>query len=228
MSPGAPYPLVLLDLDGTLVDSSLDMARSGNAMLEKLGRPTRPHNELIGFVGEGLRRFVARAVSCESNESAALVEEGIVQFREHYQRHLLDTTAPFPGIPAALNRLRDRGSRLAVITNKPEDMARSILEQLGLSELFEDVVGGDRSPRRKPDPSNLNLVMKANGVEPRLAVMVGDSIVDAASARNAGTALAVVTWGLGEQCALLAYAPEHVIEHAHQLGDLSAPDAPSR
>ncbi|MGC3997393.1 MAG: HAD-IA family hydrolase [Anaeromyxobacter sp.] len=190
-----PTRLALLDLDGTLVDSVDDLAASVNHALATLGLPARSTAEVRGFIGDGARVLLERAVAPRGE----LVEPALAAWRAHYQGHLLDRTRAYAGIPEVL---AGAGRPLAVLTNKPGDMARRILEGLGLLPRFAAVVGGDEGPR-KPDPAGaLGLIARLGG-RPEDAVLIGDSAVDAATARAAGLRFVAVTWGLTSREALV-------------------------
>lgn len=180
--------IAVFDLDGTLVDSLEDLHASVNHALGSLGLPRRNLEEVRGYVGEGARVLLERAVAPEVH----LADEALALWRPHYEAHLLDRTRPYPGIPELLAGAT-RG--LAVLTNKPGAMARRILDGLGLLPRFAEVVGGDEAPR-KPDPAGLLGIVARAGADPRDAVLVGDSLVDAATARAAGVPFVAVTWGL--------------------------------
>ncbi|MHB8420123.1 MAG: HAD family hydrolase [Myxococcales bacterium] len=181
---------MVFDLDGTLVDSRLDLAVSVNAALRAVGLPERPPQEIFGFIGEGARRLVERSVA----PRLELLEPALDHWSRHYADHLLDATRAYPGIPELLERLRPP---LAVHTNKPGGFARRILEGLGLAGRFARVVGGGDGWARKPDPAGALALLGQLGVSPGRAVYVGDSRIDVATARTAGMRFIGVAWGLG-------------------------------
>ena len=180
--------LAVFDLDGTLVDSVDDLHVSVNHALAVVGLPPRTREEVRGFVGEGARVLLERAVA----PRAELVEAALAAWRAHYAEHCLDRTVAYPGIPALL---AGAGRVLAVHTNKPGAMARKILAGLGLLPRFAAVLGGDEAPR-KPDPAGLVALMARAGATPAETVFVGDSRHDVETARAAGVAMVAVTWGL--------------------------------
>jgi phosphoglycolate phosphatase len=205
-----PNPrLTVLDLDGTLVDSVDDLAASVNHALGQVGLPRRSREEIRGFVGEGARMLLERAVYPHADR----LEPALAAWRAHYGEHLLDHTRPFPGIAAALARA---GRPLAVLTNKPGAMARRILGGLRLLELFAVVVGGDEVPR-KPDPAGVRLILDRIGAHAADTVLVGDSPVDAATARAAGVSFVAVTWGLASRAALAKAGATVFVDGAAEL-----------
>jgi phosphoglycolate phosphatase len=201
--------IAIFDLDGTLVDSVDDLAASVNHALAALGLPLRATEEVRAFVGEGARLLLSRAVGPHPE----LVDRALALWREHYDVHLLDRTRPYPGVVEALD---GTGRTLAVLTNKPGPMARAILDGLDLSRCFAAVVGGDEAPR-KPDPAGVLRLLRDLSGRPEEAVFVGDSRVDAETARNAGVPFVGVTWGLGSRGDLAAGSPRALVDRAEDL-----------
>ena len=214
MKPGPVYRHVSFDLDGTLVDSRADLAAAVNHVLGELGRPALPSDQLQGFVGEGARRLVERALGAAA--PAALVEDALARFLDRYGQHLLDTTRPYPGVPAMLEALGTWGVALSVLTNKPERMSRAILDGLGLARHFVAVVGGDSLPTRKPDPAGVAHLLSLGGTSRDEMLLVGDSGIDVRTARAAGIAFCGVAWGLSPD-RMRAEAPERVIDDPADL-----------
>ncbi len=204
--------LVVFDLDGTLVDSLDDLHASVSHALGALGLPPRSRAEVHGFVGEGVRLLLARAIAPHDD----LLEAALAAFQPHYEAHCLDRTRPYPGVEAMLAGAR---RTLAVNTNKPGAMAREILGGLGLLPRFAAVVGGDEAPR-KPDPAGVLGIMARVGAAPRETTFVGDSRVDVATARAAGVAMVAVTWGYGSRAELAAAGATAFAEDASALGPL--------
>jgi phosphoglycolate phosphatase len=204
--------LAVFDLDGTLVDSLDDLHASVNHALLALGLAPRSLAEVRGFVGEGARRLLERAVAPRQD----LLEAALAAWREHYEVHLLDRTRAYPGVEAALAGAR---RTLAVLTNKPAPMARRILEGLGLAPRFAAILGGGDAPR-KPDPAGLRTLMARAGATAGETVLVGDSRVDVETGRNAGVTVVAVTWGLGRQEELAG--ADAVVERAGELAPFLA------
>jgi len=199
----------LFDLDGTLVDSAADLAQAVNHALRGLGLPERPLAEIATFVGEGAARLVERAVA----PRAELLDQGLALWWEHYQAHLLDHTALYPGIRRLLEGAR---VPLAVHTNKPGTLARQILAGLGVLQHFAEVVGGDEAPR-KPDPTGTRAILARLGVSPEEAVYIGDSVIDVETARAVPMRLVAVTWGLVPEARLAAAGAEIRVRAADAL-----------
>lgn len=201
--------LAVFDLDGTLVDSVDDLAASVNHALAAVGLPPRTRAEVEGFVGEGARRLVERAVGGR----AELVEPALAAWHLHYEAHCLDRTRVYPGVDAALARA---ARRLAVLTNKPGPLARKILAGLGLLDRFAEVVGGGEAPR-KPDPAGLLGLVARAGAAPGDAVLIGDSVVDVETGRAAGVPVVAVAWGFVRPEALRAAGAAALVARAEEL-----------
>jgi phosphoglycolate phosphatase len=188
--------LVVFDLDGTLVDSHRDLADSANAMLMELGAEPIPADEITAMVGDGAAMLVRRVLK-RGGLGAADVRDALERFLARYDERLLATTRPYDGMVETLEALSSQGRRLAVLTNKPHRATLRILEGLALAGLFTDVIGGDTAYGRKPDPAGLLALVANAGVPPANTVFVGDSAVDLATARAAGTAICLARYGFG-------------------------------
>ena len=184
---------LIFDLDGTLIDSKLDLALSVNAALEHMGRAPLPHATIYSYVGAGAPMLVRRALGEGVTDTEA--ETGLTFFLSYYRAHMLDNTVPYAGVREGLELL-SRYS-MAVLTNKPVRFSKAILDGLGLGRHFRFVYGGNSFQTKKPDPEGVNMLLRDLEVAPREAMMVGDSDVDVRTARNAGTWSCGVTYGLG-------------------------------
>lgn len=181
------------DLDGTLIDSKLDLVLSVNATLVHLGRQPLEHARIAGYVGGGVPLLMKRALGEDISEEE--IEKGIVHFLDYYRAHMLDNTLPYPGVRECLEALRGRA--LAVLTNKPVKFSQAIIDGLNMNHYFRFVYGGNSFEKKKPDPVGLQTLLRDFEVGPREMMMVGDSEVDIQTARNAGTLACGVTYGLG-------------------------------
>jgi phosphoglycolate phosphatase len=184
--------LIVFDLDGTLVDSQVDLANAVNALLVELGRPPLP--DIVAMVGEGARVLVRRALTAASLD--ADTPGALERFLAHYDPHLLDNTRPYPGLIDVLEWIDGR-LPMAVLTNKPARATELMLTGLGLRPHFQNVIGGDTSFGRKPAPAGLRHLAAQAVVDPARVLMVGDSPVDLATARNAGTQICLARYGFG-------------------------------
>jgi phosphoglycolate phosphatase len=187
-------PLIVFDLDGTLVDSRADLAASTNDMLESYGVAPLPVDAVSRMIGEGARVLVERALT--ARHLTPYPPDALERFRTVYDRRLLETTVPYPGTAEMLAGAASIAP-LAVLTNKPLAPARQILDALGLARHFQWILGGDGPHPRKPDPAGLVWLTAQANVVPADAMMVGDSHIDADTAARAGTAMCVVRYGFG-------------------------------
>jgi phosphoglycolate phosphatase len=187
--------LIVFDLDGTLVDSRLDLAESTNEVLASYGAPALPVDRVAMMVGEGARVLVSRALAAAGLNPAE--PEALDRFLDIYGRRLLVHTKPYEGIPQALAAL-GAASPLAVLTNKPGAPTRRILDAFDLARHFPHVIGGDSALGRKPDPAGLHALIAQHGVSAESTWLVGDSMIDVETARRAGTRMCVVLYGFGQ------------------------------
>jgi len=188
----ARYSVVLLDLDGTLLDTRADLVASTNHVRGSFGLPPLDAHQVESLVGHGARVLVERALG---SERAAIHEEGVRRFLAHYGEHCLDATLPYPGMAEMMRELAPFGVRFAVVTNKPEALSRKILGGLGLADSLFAVVGGDTFPERKPHPRGVEHLLERAGADRSQALLVGDSAVDVETARAARIAMCGVLWG---------------------------------
>ena len=185
---------LIFDLDGTLVDTLPDIVAATNYMLGKLGRPHLSKSDVCRLVGLGARNLVVQALGFPSD---LVADRGLHVFMEYYNLHLADTSRPFPGVEAVLRVARIRRVRMAVVTNKPERAAKSVLEELGLTGYFDYVIGGDTLGTRKPDPNAIYFLQKKTKIALEETILVGDSDIDARVGQAAGIATCLVSWGYG-------------------------------
>ena len=190
------YEHVVFDLDGTLIDSRADLAQAVNHMLRTFRLPELSLEEVTGYIGEGARRLVQRALGTDQEDH---LENGLRLFMEYYSAHLLDQTQLYPGIATALRELAQRGVLLSVLSNKPEAMSRAILDGLGVLSVFRAVFGGDSFPARKPEPAGLQHLRSLTGTRLEKMLVVGDSLIDLRTAGAAGIDFCGVAWGFGAE-----------------------------
>jgi phosphoglycolate phosphatase len=185
--------LLVFDLDGTLVDSELDLANSVNATLEKIGRKPLSVELIASYIGQGVVVLITRALG--GNPPKELVEQATEIFLRHYREHMLDNTDTYPGVREALAELD--GRKMAVLTNKPVRFSREMLKGLGLAERFLQIYGGNSFENKKPDPMGLHRLMEETGVPAPRTLMIGDSVSDVMTGRNAGVWTCGVNYGFG-------------------------------
>jgi phosphoglycolate phosphatase len=186
---------LVFDLDGTLIDSKLDLALAVNATLEHMGRPQLEHERIYGYVGHGAPMLVKRALGLGATEEE--VETAHAYFLSYYRAHMLDNTVTYSGVREGLELLGDHP--MAVLTNKPVRFSQAILDGLGIAKYFRYVYGGNSFATKKPDPEGMNVLLRDFAVGPAEAMIVGDSEVDVRTARNAGAWACGVTYGLGTE-----------------------------
>lgn len=210
-------PLVIFDLDGTLIDTAPDLIDSLNHTIASANLEPVTFDDLTHLVGQGARVMIKRAfelrkVTLEEAETDALFSI----FVEHYRQNMPGKSRPFPGVVECLERLAAAGMALAVCTNKSEDLAIPLIEELGLTAHFAAITGGDTFPVRKPDAAHIfGTIEKAGGTRDR-AVMVGDSINDILAAKNAGVPSIGVDFGYSD-VPIESLSPSTVISHFDAL-----------
>lgn len=218
--------LLIFDLDGTLVDSRQDLANSVNAMLRWLGRPELPCDVIATYIGDGAPMLVRRALGDPDDET--LVMNALEYFMRWYREHKLDNTYVYSGIFSALRAIRAarNGSlKMAVLSNKPVNPSRAIVEALGLGEFFFQTYGGNSFSTKKPDPFGaLKLMEEAGNVKPAQSIMIGDSHNDILTAKNAGMWSIGLTYGLAPQT-LEIYPPDVLVDHPEELAAVFGLDA---
>jgi phosphoglycolate phosphatase len=187
------YDHVVFDLDGTLVDSRVDLTNAVNHVLHAFGMRTLPVTVVSSYVGAGARVLVQRALGAAHQDR---LDDGLRLFSAYYSVHLLDHTRAYPGIGELLAALGARMVMLSVLSNKPEAMSRAILAGLGLLPRFVAVLGGDSLVARKPDPAGLESLCTLTGTRRETMLVVGDSAIDMQTARAGRVAFCGVGWGL--------------------------------
>ncbi|MBV9480187.1 MAG: HAD-IA family hydrolase [Acidobacteria bacterium] len=223
---GSKLKLLVFDLDGTLVDSRIDLVQSVNAMLEHFHRPRLPGEVIASYVGDGAPMLVRRALGDPDEE--VVVEEAVEYFLAYYRVHKLDHTQVYPGVREALEAIRDHhGSdrRMAVLSNKPVNPSRAIIDALGLGEFFIRVYGGNSFHTKKPDPLGIETLLGETGMQSDQAIMIGDSSIDVITGRNAELWTCGVTYGFAPRTLddappdVLIDAPADLVElFAHNAG----------
>jgi len=214
--------LVIFDLDGTLIDSRLDLVHSVNAALRHIGRTELPEDIIASYVGDGAPILIQRALGGEQVDEAT-VRRGLEFFLSYYREHKLDHTTVYPGIAQTLAAIRNSSNgtprKLAVLSNKPVIPSRAIVDALGLGQFFSQIYGGNSFTTKKPDPEGARKLLEEYGVQPQHAVIVGDSHVDVETGRNAGMATVGVTYGFAPHT-LEDDPPDVVVDHPQELAEV--------
>ncbi len=206
--------LLIFDLDGTLIDSKLDLAHAVNATRAHMGMDSLPHELIFSYVGNGAPTLIRRALG--SGASEAMLEQALTFFLAYYRDHMLDYTTLYPGVTETLDTLLAAGKQMAVLTNKPVRMSKAIIDGLGLSKHFFQIYGGNSFEQKKPHPIGIETLMSEAGAGPEGTMMVGDSIVDVQTARNAGIRACGVTYGFQPET-LAAEPPDILIDRFEDL-----------
>jgi len=211
--------LVVFDLDGTLIDSRLDLVHSVNAALRHIGRPRLPDDVIASYVGDGAPILIQRALGGEAVDEA-IVRQGLQFFLSYYREHKLDHTTVYEGVKEALAAIQGLSNgvprKMAVLSNKPVIPSRAIVEALGLGSFFMQIYGGNSFATKKPDPEGARKLLDEVGVRPEEAVIVGDSHVDVETGRNAGLWTIGVSYGFAPHT-LLNEPPDVLVETPHEL-----------
>jgi phosphoglycolate phosphatase len=213
--------LLVFDLDGTLIDSRLDLIHSVNAMLQHIGRPALDGDVIASYVGDGAPALVRRAIGETDDE--ALFRRALEYFLGYYRLHKLDHTTVYEGIAETLASVANptNGVRrlMAVLSNKPVNPSRDILHALGLGDFFVRIYGGNSFTTKKPDPLGARMILQETGVAADETLMIGDSAVDILTGRNAGLRTCGVTYGFAPH-SLEDVPPDVLIETPRELAEL--------
>jgi phosphoglycolate phosphatase len=214
--PRFPFDIIGFDLDGTLLDTTADLAAAVNHALASAGRATLTVDQVRPMVGGGGRHMLAQGMAATGGCSEEELDTLLQRLLAYYEAHIADLTRPFPGALAALERLADAGLKLAIVTNKREHLARLVLDQLDLTVRFATIIGGDRLGDGRGKPARDLIDLMINECGGGRAAFVGDTIYDVQAARNAG--IPVVTFNPGfPDMPAGDLGADAVIEHYDQL-----------
>ncbi len=188
---------VVIDLDGTLLNTAPDLALAAELMMGELGMPCPSPEVIKTYIGNGVPRLVKRVLTgdMDAEPDAELFAKALPLYRKHYGEHVADRSRPFPGVVEGLQAFRKMGLHIAVITNKAEQFTVPLLKTTGLFDYFELILSGDTLPKRKPDPLPLQHACKVFGVQPAELLLIGDSLNDTQAARAAGCPVFCVPYG---------------------------------
>jgi phosphoglycolate phosphatase len=218
---GKHIKLLIFDLDGTLVDSRLDLVHSVNAMLQHFHRSQLPDDVIASYVGDGAPMLVRRALGDPDDER--VVQEALEYFLSYYRVHKLDYTHVYEGVKEALEVIRDSRNdadrRMAILSNKPVHPSRAIVDALGLGEFFVRVYGGNSFHTKKPDPLGVNTLLEETGTRSDQTVIIGDSSIDVITGRNAELWTCGVTYGFAPRT-LDDAPPDVLIDSPSELAEV--------
>ena len=191
---------VVIDLDGTLLDTAMDLASAANKMLTELGKPELPVATIQSFIGKGIQRLVKRSLtnSLDEEPDPELFNKALPIYQRNYHENLYTHTRPFPEVVEGLDTLKKNGFKLACITNKAEAFTLPLLRATNLLHYFEMVLSGDTLPKKKPDPLPLLHACQHFQIKPYELLLIGDSLNDAMAARAAGCHIFCVPYGYNE------------------------------
>ncbi len=218
---GRPLNLLIFDLDGTLIDSRLDLVNSVNATLQHFHRPELLPEIIATYVGDGAPTLMRRALGDPEDEG--FLAEALAYFLSYYRIHKLDHTHAYPGVLEMLTALHQSGNgnqrHLAVLSNKPVNPSRQIVEALGLKPFFDQVYGGNSFATKKPDPEGARKLMEEAGASPEETIIIGDSSIDILTGQNAGTWTCGVTYGFAPQT-LQELLPDLLVDSPSELAEV--------
>lgn len=206
--------LLIFDLDGTLIDSQLDLASSVNAMRAHMGLEPLAHETVFSYVGNGAPVLVRRALGANASERE--VEAGLEFFLAYYRAHMLDHTVLYAGVREALDAFHHARIPMAVLTNKPVRFSEAIVAGLGLGGHFFRVYGGNSFEQKKPDPIGVETLRRETGASRERTMMIGDSAVDVRTARNASVRSVGVTYGFQPE-SLRTEPPDILLDRMAEL-----------
>ncbi len=185
--------LIIFDLDGTLVDSTLDIAQTTNYVLQQLNLSPLPVEQIRSFVGDGITRLVERSLETQTRVTPELLNRALQLYYAHHEQHLTDFTRPFPGVVETLQFFHQK--KKVVVSNKAERFSRKVLQNLKLQHFFDLILGGDSLSVKKPNPEVIHYVLKKTQVNPQQAIIVGDGPQDIQCGLSAGIYTCGVTYG---------------------------------
>jgi phosphoglycolate phosphatase len=208
--------LLIFDLDGTLIDSRLDLANAVNATRAEMGKPPLEHSLVFSYVGNGAPVLIRKAMGPEAPD--ADVQRALDFFLTYYRDHAVDDTRLYPGVRESLERLHGAGKRLAVLTNKPVRISEAIMDAMGLTPLLFRIYGGNSFEQKKPHRIGVDSLREEAGAGAESTWMVGDSIVDMRTARNAGVMSCGVTYGFQPET-LQECPPDLLVDRMEDFAD---------
>lgn len=211
------YKAIIFDLDGTLTDTIVDLKESTNYALREMGWPERTLEEIKQFVGNGVRRLMEQATPSNINELE--FEECFAIFQEHYIDHCQDHTDLYPGIKELLETLKEKGYKMAIVSNKMQAGVNELQKRF-FKGIIDVAIGEKRGVRRKPFPDMVNIALEKLEVKAEETIYVGDSEVDMATARNAGIPCISVLWGFRDRDFLREIGAFQMVETPQEILEL--------
>ena len=210
------FQLLVFDFDGTLVDTKLDIADSINRTLEELELRTLDRETLYTFIGKGVNHLITRSLEGTKYDDLSHATD---IFMRYYEAHLMDHTRLFPNCRETLEHFADKEN--TILSNKPTRFITRILEALDCRAPFSTIIGGDSMPEKKPDPAGLLHILKQHKVQPEVALMIGDSLVDIETGKRAGVKTCGVTYGHAGRESLETVQPDWIIDDLSELKEFA-------
>ncbi len=214
--------MVLIDVDGTLVDSVPDLAYCVDEMMKALDLPVHGEAKVRNWVGNGVERLVRRALvgQLEGEPDEALFQRAYPIFLELYADNTSKRSTLYPGVAEGVAWLKAQGYRLGCVTNKAAQFTLPLLKDLGVHDDFEIIISGDTLPQKKPDPAPLLHAARFFGVQPEQALMIGDSVSDVKAARAAGFQIVCMSYGYNHGADIRDFHPDAVIDSMVEIREL--------
>lgn len=204
--------VLIFDFDGVIVNSGADIANAVQYAQRVFHATVLPREEIIGYVGDGMEKLIYRSFQGCSEE---IIRQAVPVYKKYYLEHCIDETVLYPHVAEVLEHYRDR--RIALVTNKPEDLTKKIIAELNVAQYFHMVVGPASVTHLKPHPEGIEKVLDAFGEKSENTVMIGDSYTDIQAGRSAGTYTCAAVYGLGDREQVLAENPDWVVEDLIEL-----------
>jgi phosphoglycolate phosphatase len=204
--------LMIFDFDGTIVNTGDDLAAAVNHSLDKLGIPLLKNEDIIGYVGDGVKKLIERSLG---NQFPEKFDEALSNFMEYYGEHLLDSTELYPGVLEILHHYKNKVK--VIVTNKLYSYTLRIAEELDIIKYFDKIIGMDSRPYKKPDSRLLDPLIEEYGIERHHTIVIGDGTNDVLLAKNAGVVSCALLNGLGSRDTLLQLKPDYVCENISEL-----------
>ncbi|KPV41489.1 hypothetical protein AN478_02665 [Thiohalorhabdus denitrificans] len=219
-----PAKAVLFDLDGTILETAGDLATATNRTLADFHREAVEEGQVRAWIGDGVRALVRYALEATGGCDEALLDQAHERFMVHYGKCFADRSHPFPGVVETMDRLREAGLPLAVVTNKAAAFTEPLLEASGLASRLDVVISGDSVDKKKPDPAPVNAALERLGVTAEEAVLVGDSRNDVESALAAGCRVICVTYGYNRGEDVTTLGAQRLVDEFGTILELIQPD----
>lgn len=207
----------LFDLDGTLIDSSKDICIAVNYALEKLGFSPLPEKEIIKHVGYGGKKLIEGVLPDKNSD---IIDETVKIFRDYYFKNPAEHTVLYPYAEEFLEKLKKEGKKTGIVTNKYEDISRQIIKKLGIEDLIDIIVGGDTTPKKKPEPDPILYALENLDSDTTTSIIIGDSEADIIAGKKAGIKTGLVTYGFGNTEYAKSFNPDVVIASLKELFEI--------